>query len=142
MDETGQRAKSLLAAGRFGALAVTDFESGGPYVALANYACDAEGLPIFLFSSLARHMKGIARDKRASLLVAEIPAEGDALAGTRATFIGVLEAADQVSGAAYVARHPYAAGYATFADFSFWRLRVNTVHIVGGFGRIETLSWP
>ncbi|MBG1233822.1 HugZ family protein [Aestuariivirga litoralis] len=141
MNETASMAKSALLRNKVGSLGVVDFENGGPYVSLANYACDRLGRPIFLFSQLARHTKGIALDSRVSLLVAEPAAEGDALTGLRASFMGVVEqvSADEV-GKAYIAAHPYAAGYAGFKDFSFFRLYPETVHVVGGFGRIETFK--
>jgi len=141
MSENAKQARAALQTGRHGSLATVDFETHGPYVALANYACDVQGLPIFLFSKLARHTKSLLADPRASLLVADIPPMGDALTGFRATFMGLMEPAkaEEVS-ALYIARHPYAAGYATFADFSFWRLAPELVHVVGGFGRIETLN--
>jgi hypothetical protein len=37
-------------------------------------------------------------------------------------------------------RHPQAALYADFPDFSFWRLSPTAIHGVAGFGRIETLT--
>ena len=139
MNENAKLAREALARNKVGSLGVIDFETGGPYVSLANYACDRKGLPVFLFSTLARHSKGIAKDSRASLLVAEPSPEGDALTGLRASFMGVLEqaSADEVKDA-YLKAHPYAAGYADFKDFSFYRLYPETVHVVGGFGRIET----
>jgi heme iron utilization protein len=40
--------------------------------------------------------------------------------------------------AAYLARHPNAASYASFGDFSFWTLEVSAVRYIGGYGR---MSW-
>jgi putative heme iron utilization protein len=47
---------------------------------------------------------------------------------------------DPALSARYVRIHPYSAGYAQFADFSFWRLSPLSAHAVAGFGRIETLE--
>ena len=141
MNENAKLARDALLRNKVGSLGVIDFETGGPYVSLANYGLDRKGLPVFLFSTLARHSKGIAKDARASLLVAEPAAEGDALTGLRASFLGVLKqaSADDVK-AAYIKTHPYASGYADFPDFSFYRLYPETVHVVGGFGKIETFK--
>ena len=141
MSENAKSARAALENGRYGSLAVIDSESGGPYVSLVNYSCDVDSLPIFLFSGLARHTRCLSKDQRASLLVAEIPNDGDVLTGLRASFSGTMErvAAESVK-ALYVAKHPYAAGYAEFGDFSFWKLKPDFVHLVGGFGRIETLK--
>jgi heme iron utilization protein len=140
MSENGKLARAALRRGRTGSFATLDPEHGGPYVALANYACDGSGYPIFLFSRLARHTQGLLADARASLLVAEPATTGDALTGFRATFMGCAEqvAAEAVL-QAYLAAHPYAAEYAGFGDFGFWRLMPETIHVVGGFGRIATL---
>ena len=142
MSENAKLARAALENGSYGSLAVIDVESGGgPYVSLVNYACAADGLPIFLFSGLARHTRCLLGDRRASLLVAEIPKNGDALTGLRASFSGTMEQLDAgAAKAIYVAKHPYAAAYADFGDFSFWTLRPEFVHLVGGFGRIETLK--
>ncbi len=139
-SENGKLAKAALQRGRFGSLGVLEAETGGPYVSLANYACGQDGLPIFLFSTLARHTQCLLKDGRASLLIAEIPTQGDALSGLRATFIGTMaRTAAAHAKAAYLTKHPYAAGYADFGDFSFWKLTPALIHVVGGFGRIETL---
>ena len=141
MRESAELAKAALHNGRHGSLAVLDAEGGGPYAALVNYACDGASLPIFLFSGLARHTHCLLKDHRASLLVAEIPAEGDALSGLRVSFSGTMARieASEVK-AAYIAKHPYAASYAEFGDFGFWKLQPDFVHLVAGFGRIETLK--
>ena len=141
MSENAKLARAALKNGRYGSMAVIDAEGGAPYVSLVNYACDAIGFPIFLLSGLARHTQCLLKDQRASLLVAEVPKDGDALTGLRASFSGTMErvAAEDVK-ALYVAKHPYAAGYAEFSDFCFWKLTPDFVHLVGGFGRIETLK--
>ena len=141
MSETANLAKAALLAGRVGTFGAVDFENGGPYISLANYACDVSGYPVFLFSRLARHTKCLLADKRASLLVAEVPKEGDPLTGLRATFMGhAAEISGEGVAQAYLTKHPYAAGYVGFGDFGFWRLVPEKVHIVGGFGRIVTLK--
>jgi putative heme iron utilization protein len=40
----------------------------------------------------------------------------------------------------FLARHPGAEGYAGFADFSVYALRVASGHYIGGFGRIVDLA--
>jgi hypothetical protein len=40
----------------------------------------------------------------------------------------------------YCRRHPPAERYARFADFSFWRMAPEKVHVIDGFGRIETMA--
>lgn len=133
--------KAVLARGKTGTLSVIDFETGGPFGALVNVATDLSGMPLFLFSTLARHTKCLAADPRASLLVSELPNEGDPLVGFRATITGHAE---QVSGdhlrAQYLAKHPYSETYIDFGDFSFWTLQPEKVFVVGGFGRIQAFD--
>lgn len=40
----------------------------------------------------------------------------------------------------FLARHPSAEAYAGFADFGFWRMKMNGAHLVAGFGRIVDLK--
>jgi heme iron utilization protein len=140
MSENARLAIEALARAKTGSLATLEPQTGAPYVSLVNFACDEKGLPIFLFSKLARHTKCLLADPRASLLIAEVPATGDVLTGFRATCIGRMsEQPDKTLANLYCQRHPEAAVYLEFGDFSFWRLVPESVHVVAGFGRIETL---
>lgn len=137
----GHEARKLLRRGRRAALGTLDRDTGIPYVSAVNVATDWQGAPILLLSRLARHSQNLAADPRASLLVSELAPEGDALTGPRVTYLGeAKQVADEAIAARYVRVHPYAAGYAKFADFAFWRLNPFNAHAVAGFGRIETLA--
>ena len=131
--------RQLLRRARTCSLSTLNAGDGIPYGSLANIATDVAGLPIILISRLAWHTKNLAADARASVLVGEIPETGDALVGPRVTVLGRFERIDDVNlRQRYLARHPQAAMYADFADFSFWRLEPASIHGVAGFGRIET----
>jgi heme iron utilization protein len=136
-DEIG----AVLERAKTGTLSVIDFETGGPFGALVNVATDLSGMPFFLFSTLARHTKSLIADPRASLLVSELPSEGDPLVGFRATITGH---ATQVLGdhlrTHYLAKHPYAETYIDFGDFGFWILKPEKIFVVGGFGRIQAFD--
>jgi putative heme iron utilization protein len=112
-----------------------------PYGSLANIATDISGRPIILISLLAWHTQYLEADARASVLVGELPAKGDALVGPRVTALGRFERIeDNNLRRRYLARHPQSTLYADFPDFSFWRLSPSAIHGVAGFGRIETLT--
>lgn len=129
----------LLCRAKTGTLASRNADDGAPYASLVNVAQDADGFPLFLFSTLAWHMKNLAQEPRCALLVAELPDAGDALTGSRITIMGRLErVAAEAARARYLARHPEAEGYIGFADFGLFRLVPERVHAVAGFGRIET----
>ena len=136
-----EKIKNVLTWVKTGTLSVVDFETGGPFGALVNVATDQEHLPVFMFSTLARHTKCLMADARASLMVMELPDEGDPLTGFRATITGVMEKAEQDLQARYIAHHPYAEVYAGFGDFGFWRMRPETIYVVGGFGKIQSFAW-
>jgi putative heme iron utilization protein len=133
-------AKALLGRVKTGTLSVLDFETGVPFGALVNVATDDEGLPLFLFSNMARHTKSLLKNPSASLLVSELPSEGDALTGLRATITGeVVEV--KADPTRYLTQHPYAEVYIGFADFGFWRMRPKMIYVVGGFGKIASYAW-
>lgn len=137
---TGTEARQLMRRARIGTLATINREGGHPYASLANIATDSAGAPLLLISRLAWHTQNLLADPRASVMVAEPSEKGDALTGRRATFIGAMKQQDDaVLRGRYLARHPEAAFYAGFADFGLWRLEVEQVHAIAGFGRIETL---
>ena len=133
--------RQLLRRARTCSLSTLNKGDGTPYASLANIATDVAGWPLILISRLAWHTQNLLADARASVLVSELPAKGDALVGPRVTVLGrfvQVENADLRR--RYLARHPEAAMYADFADFSFWRLMPANIHGVAGFGRIETLA--
>ncbi len=115
--------------------------AGYPYGSFVTFALDG-GAPVFLISSLAEHTRNLLADPRASLLVAE-PGQGDPLARGRVTLLGPCtrlspgEAQDRAR-VAYLNAHPGAAYYLDFGDFALFRLEVQAVRYIGGYGR---MSW-
>ncbi len=134
-------ARRLLRAARTASLGTLNRDGNGPYVSVVNVATDHAGWPFVFISKLAWHTQNILMDQRASILVSDLPATGDALTGPRVTLMGIFEPIEpEILRRRYLARHPDAAGYIDFSDFSFWRLRPERVHAVAGFGRIETFQ--
>ena len=114
---------------------------GYPYGSFVTVAFDA-GNPIFLISGLAEHTRNLERDARASLLVAESGA-ADPLANGRVTLLGPCRRVDEDGGsarAAFLTAHPNSAYYADFSDFAFWKLSVNAIRYIGGYGRMSWIS--
>ncbi|QFR34248.1 HugZ family protein [Ancylobacter sp. TS-1] len=131
--------RRLLREAQTGALATLD-DDGGPYASLVQLATLPDGAPLLLLSGLARHTRNIGREARVSLLVDE-RRHGDELQGARAGLKGRIERlADEETLATarrrFLARHPDAAGFAGFSDFAFYRIAVESAHLVAGFGRI------
>ena len=122
-------------------LATLDPGTGYPSASLIIVATDASGAPILLISNLARHTRNLVNDNRASILIDGTGTTGDPLQGARVTLFGLAEKTDDPSlRRRFLARHPEAEFYVNFQDFSFWRLKVEGAHYIGGFGRIVDLK--
>jgi putative heme iron utilization protein len=132
-------AKILLREARSGAIATLIPSDGRPYCSLVNVATQADGSPLLLISKLAIHTKNLLQDPRISLMLDERK-PGDPLEGARIMIMGKVEAAGDAAARRYLARHPDAAAFAGFADFSYYRIVISGAHLVAGFGRIVDLS--
>jgi heme iron utilization protein len=132
--------KKLLREGRSGALATLMPGSGDPYCSLVNLATAADGSPLLLISTLAIHTKNVWADPRVSLMIDERK-EGDPLQGARIMLMGTVAATDDADiRRRYLAHQPEAEMFAGFADFAFYTMTLNRVHLVAGFGRIVDLN--
>jgi heme iron utilization protein len=132
--------RKLLREARSGALATLMPGSGDPYCSLVNVATAADGAPLLLISRLALHTKNILADSRVSLMLDE-RREGDPLEGARVMLMGTANVtADEEARRRYLEHQPEAKMFADFADFGFYRVELNGVHLVAGFGRIVDLK--
>src|SRR5260221_996976 len=136
-------ARSLLRRSRQGALATLMSDSGDPYCSLVNGGTHADGSPILLISRLALHTGNILADHRVSLMLDE-RAEGDPLEGSRIMLAGRAEQAGAddlpLLRRRYLNAHPSAETFVNFKDFSFFRIRPSSAHLVAGFGLIVDLK--
>jgi len=135
-----ERARTLVARETTGTLATLALEPAGyPYGSFVTFALDG-GEPVFLISRIAEHTRNVAADPRASLLVHE-RGKDDPLANGRVTLLGraeKLERAVTTARESFLALHPGASYYVDYDDFDFWRLSVQSVRYIGGYGR---MSW-
>jgi putative heme iron utilization protein len=132
--------RALMREGRVAALATLDAGTQNPYASFITVATETDGSPIFLISKLAWHTRNLEADPRASILFNAECRAGDPLNVGRVSLMGVAAPTDKPAvRSRFLAKHPGAALYADFADFSFWRLQIEQAHFVGGFGRITTL---
>jgi heme iron utilization protein len=113
---------------------------GWPFGSIVPYALDGAGRPLILIAQIAVHTQNAKADPRASLLVSQPDVAGDPQAGWRITVLGRLSPVPHVeleeSAARYVERVPSAASYHQTHDFEYWRLSVDRVRSIGGFGKI------
>ena len=67
----------------------------------------------------------------------------DPLANGRVTMLGPCTRVGEDGGrarAAFFAAHPNSTYYADFRDFTFWKLHVDYVRYIGGYGRMSWIS--
>jgi hypothetical protein len=141
MADLASDARGLVRRALKASLASLDPGTGYPYASLIIVASDASGAPILLISNLARHTRNLVTDNRASILIDGTGAAGDPLQGARVTLFGLAEKTDDPAvKRRFLARHKEAEFYVNFQDFSFWRLKVEGAHYIGGFGRIVDLK--
>jgi putative heme iron utilization protein len=136
-----EQARSLAAGHKVGGLATLN--DGHPFGSLIAYVLDDSGCPVTFLSELAEHTRNARKDSRASLLVVgAIGEHDDPMAVPRVTLAGHMRLVptgevDALSERFFEA-HPTADAYSTFGDFAWWRLDVDSVRFVGGYGR---MSW-
>ena len=115
--------------------------AGYPFGSLVSYVADDAGCPWILISTMAEHTRNATDDPRASILVSDqAPSGVDPLALARVSLVGDLrrESPNNAIREAFLERNPGARNYVDFPDFGWWRLEVQAVRYVGGFGR---MSW-
>lgn len=142
-DEARALARFLMETASFAALAHLDPETGHPLVTRVGLAMHNQ-VPIILISQLSAHTAALEADPRCSLLIGE-PGKGDPLAHPRMTLVGQAQKViDQDSRTAlrtvYLRKHPKAALYVDFADFSFWHIMPQRAALNGGFGKAYALE--
>jgi len=140
-----ERARTLAATRRTGTLCTLSHDPVGyPYGSLVTTTL-LDGSPLFLVSKLAEHTQNLAKDARASLLLAEA-GDDNPLALGRVTLLGKCEPlpgdatadAKRAARETFLAAHRDAKHYVDYGDFSFFRLTVESLRYIGGFGR---MSW-
>jgi len=143
-DEARRIAKTLVRTARYGALATLEPETGVPLASRVAVVPDVAGAPVILMSSLSTHATALQASPVCSLLLGE-PGKGDPLAHPRITVIGRAAPVDggtrdPVLRHRFLARHPKAALYIDFGDFTFWRLAVERASLNAGFGKAYALQ--
>lgn len=118
--------------------------AGWPFGSVVPYALDAAGRPILLISAIAQHTKNIVGDDRVSLFVQAGASGHDVQTHGRLTVMGRASKVDAESvadaRARYLARFPAAVGNFQAHDFSFYRVSIENVRYIGGFGKIFWLG--
>lgn len=138
-----EESRTLITNGSFGVLStISAGNDGYPFGSVVEYGIDADGCPVFAFSTLSPHTADVKKDGRCSLTVMADSFSG--LADARVCITGdVMAVADAATAAvreAYLAKHPNSF-WVDFGDFSWFKLKVvKSARLVGGFGRVGSVS--
>jgi putative heme iron utilization protein len=143
-----ERCRTLVTRARSAVLCTVAREpSGYPYGSLVTIAFDERGQPLLLISRLAEHTQNLRVQPQASVLVTE-PHESapEPLAVGRLSLLGLcretppadLEPVRQ----RFLEAQPGASYYVGFGDFAFYKLEVEAIRYIGGFGRMSWVDPP
>ncbi len=117
---------------------------GQPFASLVTPAPAPDLSPLLWLSTLSAHTRQLAADPRCALLFTGTPDGPNPQTAPRVTVTGLAERVPDSEApplkARWLARHPYAAPYADFADFGLWRVRIGAALQVGGFARAERIK--
>ena len=136
---TVRLARDILRSCRSASLATV--ADGAPFASLVTPATSCGLDLLMLVSGLSRHARHLRADPRCALLAAGSSEAANPQTIPRLTVTGIAEAVlpDDPQGSLlrdrWVRIHPYGALYAGFGDFTLWRLRPQSIHMVAGFGR-------
>jgi putative heme iron utilization protein len=117
-------------------------EAGLPHAALVTVAYLQDLTPILLLSQLAIHTRQLQVNPACALLLTGEPSGANPQTTPRICLSGTAaKIADPVARTAFLSSHPYAAGYADFTDFAFWRIVVTESYYIGGFAAAAHLDF-
>ena len=145
-DAACHRARALLGAARFAALAVIDPATGTPALSRIAFGLDADLVPQTLISSLSAHHAALLATPACALMVGEPGPRGDPLTHPRLMLQAVAQFVDRNADTHLAQRdhwltgHPKSRLYVDFVDFSFVRFDVTSAFLNGGFGKAFRLS--
>lgn len=118
--------------------------AGQPFASLVTPATAPDLSPLMWLSTLSEHTRHLAAEPRCALLFAGAAEGPNPQTAPRVSVTGLAEPVPEAEvpalKARWLARHPYAALYADFADFGLWRVRIGGALHVGGFARAERIK--
>jgi putative heme iron utilization protein len=117
-------------------------QAGLPHAALVTLATLADLTPILLLSQLAVHTRHLQANPACALLLTGEPSSANPQTAPRICLSGAaVRTGDPMARSIFLDRHPYAAGYADFADFEFWNVVVTEAYYIGGFAAASRLEF-
>ncbi|MEM7009736.1 MAG: DUF2470 domain-containing protein, partial [Thermodesulfobacteriota bacterium] len=134
-----ERVRTLVYRAHMGTLSTLSAKHpGSPFGSLMPYGLDEQGRPTFLISTMAMHTHNLIGDTKSSLFISQTDSGGDPLDASRVTLMGESakvpkEVIPQIR-ELYLARYKNASYWVDFDDFSFYRMEIQDIYFVGGFG--------
>lgn len=119
----------------------TDYK-GTPFGSLIPYTLDKHGNPVVFISKLALHTKNLSKNPKCSLMISRV--NKNVFNSSRVTFVGKMikipddELKDIRKN--YLSKYNMANDFIDFEDFGFYRLEIDKIYWVGGFGDIEWID--
>lgn len=138
-------AQQLMARARFGAIAVTEADSGLPFCSRIALAQDDDGVMLGFVSGLAQHTRALRANPACCLLIGEPESRGDPLTHPRLSLQARAvfpETGHDARLSLWLRAHPKARIYAGLPDFRFLRFEPLAGFLNGGFGRAFRFSPP
>lgn len=140
---------ALLKRQRWAALATLSSDNN-PEASMVAYALSRNADEIYLhLSELATHSRNLMRHPRLSLVISETDTgDGDPQQLARATVYGQAEILPpgqtgySAARACYLAHLPTAEQLFDFGDFHLFRLKIERLRFVGGFGQAFNIAPP
>lgn len=128
----------LVTKNNFGTLS-TDFE-GVPFGSMTPYAIDDKGRPIIYISDLALHTKNLKKNSTCSFTIISVN-DKNLFNSSRITLIGKMVKVDEKEVEdVYFGRFQRAKKFNKLGDFAFYRMEIEKIYWVGGFGDIEWIT--
>jgi hypothetical protein len=160
-EESGRLSRELVKNAYYATLSTWQSEAAGaansanfPYGSVADLADDGHGQPLVLLSNLERSVINFMTYPSCSLhfissanttLELRHPEYYDVMTKPRTTLLGRLVPVPseelEVAREIYLRKHPTAKAWITFSDFILYKMQIEDIYVVGGFGNEHYIGW-
>jgi putative heme iron utilization protein len=135
-------AVDVVKTGKIGSLGTVT--KGQPFVSLTPYAMDEKGRPFVYLSDLAYHTKNLKKSSKGSLMVSKLD-EKNIFNSARVSFVGKMTRVtdkDEVAALKkiFFAKFPDSKDFEKMHDFAFYRMEIEKIQYIGGFGDINWIK--
>jgi putative heme iron utilization protein len=138
-QDTITKARLLIRNASSGTLATA--AAGMPHAALVTVAFQPDCSPVLLLSELAVHTRQLHSNPACAVLLTGESTGPNPQTTPRLCLTGTAaKTSAPAARTLFLHNHPYAAGYADFADFAFWQMTITGAYYIGGFAAATHLD--